>query len=103
MKKSIVIGWLMLIVILALVLTVFLTLKFSKIPDKNCNVDSDCVKMQTTCCSCNMGGEEKCAGKIDIEKYKEELKTCGKNLMCIAVYNCKVNSCACVNNTCITK
>ena len=101
MKKSIVISWLMLIVILALILTVFLTLRFSKIPEKNCKIDSDCVKIQTTCCSCSMGGEEKCIGKSEIKLEKEKLKTCSNDIICPAVYNCEINSCACMNNTCV--
>lgn len=52
-----------------------------------------CVKVQITCCSCNMGGEEKCVKESEVEKYKEKLNDCPKDLICAAVYNCEIESC----------
>lgn len=55
----------------------------------------DCVKIKTTCCPCNNGGEEKCVLKEDVLKYNEGLKSCpGRGeLICATVFNCKNNIC----------
>jgi putative hemolysin len=66
----------------------------------DCIVDSDCIKVQTTCCSCNMGGEEKCVSKNNIDIYSEKLKNCSKNMVCAAVYGCNPDKCSCVNGKC---
>ena len=68
---------------------------------KECRVDSDCVKVQTTCCPCNMGGEEICAPKENVSYYEEKLEECEENLFCAAVYNCKISSCGCVKGKCV--
>ena len=77
-------------------------MKFSNVPTKNCKIDSDCVKIQTTCCSCSMGGGEKCVSKSEINKYKAELENCSKDLNCPAVYKCKIDKCICDNRTCVS-
>lgn len=67
-----------------------------------CNSDNDCVLQQTTCCSCNMGGNEECMSKKEAEAIEKELKQeCSSNLYCIALYNCKIKSCKCVNGKCV--
>lgn len=68
--------------------------------ETECASDSDCVKVQTTCCSCSMGGEEKCVPKENASFYEEELKKCGENLFCAAVYNCEIEECLCEGGKC---
>jgi len=68
-----------------------------------CMSDNDCVKVQTTCCSCKMGGEEKCVFKSREQEYSDKLNECSKDLFCAAVYNCKISSCKCINNQCVGK
>lgn len=66
-----------------------------------CKSNNDCVKVQTTCCSCSMGGEEVCAAKSQAENLTA--KNCPAGLMCIAMYNCKIQSCFCNTGKCEAK
>lgn len=70
-----------------------------------CNQDSDCVKVQTSCCSCNMGGQEKCVGYNILSNYQDNLKACPSSdkLVCPAMYNCEITSCGCINGTCVSR
>jgi len=74
------------------------------IVNENCSSESDCVKVQTTCCSCSMGGEEKCMTKSMAEYYKEKLaEECGASgtTLCPAVYNCEKDVlCKCTDGKC---
>ena len=65
-----------------------------------CVSDRDCIKVESTCCSCNMGGEEICINKNKEQEYIDNLKDCGDRVFCTAVYNCNLNQCKCVNNKC---
>lgn len=65
---------------------------------KECEKDSDCIKVKTGCCSCNMGGEEKCVPVSEQDKYVA--KKCDLRTMCIAMYACNIESCACIDNKC---
>ena len=69
--------------------------------DKNiCLQDSDCVKVQTSCCSCNAGGEEKCVLKSEQKQYEDYLKNCSSRILCAQIFNCKINSCQCIKGSC---
>ncbi len=67
-----------------------------------CFSDSDCVKVQLTCCPCNMGGQEDCVPRVIASLYKEKLKDCppAEELVCPAMYNCKIENCTCVKGKC---
>lgn len=41
--------------------------------------------------------------KDNSENWKEKLKECDKNIMCIAVYNCKEIECGCSFGKCKEK
>lgn len=64
---------------------------------KACSVDSDCVAVQTTCCSCSMGGEEQ-AYHVDFAD-QFAAKDCLPGLMCLAYFNC-FGGPACVDGQC---
>ena len=66
-----------------------------------CSANEDCVKVTTTCCPCEMGGEEKCVLKGTEKDYIP--KDCPEGLMCIALYNCKIESCLCEEGKCKEK
>jgi len=66
-----------------------------------CNVDNDCIKVSTTCCSCEMGGDEKCVLKGTGPEFLP--KDCPENLACIALYNCKIKECLCEEGKCKEK
>ncbi|MBS3090429.1 hypothetical protein J4433_01525 [Candidatus Pacearchaeota archaeon] len=85
---------------LVVVLAVFSNRTFNqnKSGSAECVTDADCVKVQTTCCSCAMGGKEVCAGKIQAENLTA--KNCPSDLMCIAMYACQIKSCSCVQGKC---
>jgi len=68
-----------------------------------CNVDEDCVKVQTSCCSCNMGGEEKCVLNSEVEKYNHLLQDCSDKTICPAVFMCEIKNCKCINGECVGK
>ena len=67
-----------------------------------CIEDSDCVKIKTTCCPCSMGGEETCGSAKDAEFWRDKLaeECTSENIVCPAVYNCRIDSCVCVDGNC---
>ncbi len=87
-------------IILVLAAILFAWLASQKIPKKSfeCKSDKDCAKVQTSCCSCSMGGEEICAPLSKSAELKA--KDCPSDLMCVAMYNCNIKSCACINGKC---
>lgn len=64
-----------------------------------CVSDSDCVKVLTTCCPCNMGGVEKCVLEGTESQYLPT--NCDPNPMCIAQANCVIDHCECVAGECV--
>ncbi|MFH1291263.1 MAG: hypothetical protein ABIH79_01775 [archaeon] len=72
--------------------------------ETNLNEESiECVKIQTTCCPCNMGGEEQCVLASEVTKYKENLSECLENGVCIAMFNCQIESCEYVDGECVVR
>ncbi len=67
----------------------------------SCKTDTDCVKVQISCCACNSGGEEKCVLKSEISSYQDKLAKCNPKILCAQYYNCKIKSCGCVKGECI--
>ena len=63
-----------------------------------CSNDAQCVKVTTTCCPCSMGGEEKCVPAKNASLY--EPKDCPENVLCIALFNCKIEACSCEEGNC---
>lgn len=60
-----------------------------------------CVKQQTTCCSCEMGGEEECMTEQEAAETQARLeRECKKDIVCIALYACEDFECKCINGTC---
>jgi len=66
----------------------------------DCKTDSDCVIVQTSCCPCEMGGQEVCVSESNQYLFEEKLELCNEDLYCPAVYNCLINSCICNNGKC---
>jgi len=64
--------------------------------------DVECVKVQTSCCPCNMGGEEKCVLESEIKEYEEKLLKCSEGLICAAVFNCAIESCEYIGGECVS-
>lgn len=90
------------IIILVIILIVLIILLRQQSLYVECSVDSDCIKQQTTCCSCESGGEEVCVAEKDASEYAP--KDCPKGInLCAAVYSCLIDSCKCVNNKCVTE
>lgn len=69
---------------------------------KYCERNEDCTITTLSCCPCNMGGKPKCVNKYYAEEFRKNL-SCNKGMVvCPAVYYCdQINSCICVNNTCV--
>jgi hypothetical protein len=63
--------------------------------------EGECIKVQTTCCPCNMGGKEECVLKDKADEYKINPSECSENLVCAAMYNCQIESCEYVDGKCI--
>jgi hypothetical protein len=101
-KRIFLLRYLILIIFIVCAVAVILFVQFAnhKITKKSfeCRSDRDCAKVQTSCCSCNMGGNEVCAPLSKSEELKAE--DCPADLMCIAMYNCKIKSCACIKGKC---
>ncbi|HLC53416.1 MAG TPA: hypothetical protein VJK03_02635 [Candidatus Nanoarchaeia archaeon] len=64
-----------------------------------CLADNDCVRVQTGCCSCSMGGKEICVSSSEKPEYEEKVRECGR-VFCTAVYACTTEACRCVEGTC---
>lgn len=93
-------GGVILAVVLVVIIIKVLGNKTEELPPI-CRTDADCVKVQTTCCPCDMGGEEKCMLKMDAIKEVQNLNaTCKPKNICIAMYTCKETSCKCVEGRC---
>lgn len=69
---------------------------------QECYSNQDCIKVQITCCPCNMGGTEQCVSRLMAEVYEDKLKECPpqEKLICTALYNCEIENCACVKGQC---
>lgn len=67
-----------------------------------CFQNEDCVKVQLTCCPCNSGGTEQCVPKALATVYEDRMKDCPpqNELLCTALYNCKISNCTCVKGKC---
>jgi putative hemolysin len=99
-KKALYFAIAMLVVLIFLII-VYIRLGENK-ENSSCKIDEDCVLQQTTCCSCSMGGEERCMTKQEAETTQKKLdEDCSEDIMCIAMYNCKVNSCKCEEGNCL--
>lgn len=84
---------------------IFYSLTISNSPifsDKFCELDSECVKVQTTCCPCSMGGEEDCVSYEKAKEIEKELEGCD-DTFCIALYNCQDFRCGCEEGLCVKK
>jgi len=60
-----------------------------------------CMKVQTTCCPCNMGGEEICVLKSEVEDYEMNSSECSPTVLCSAVFSCEIESCEYAGGECI--
>ncbi|MCS7134409.1 MAG: hypothetical protein NZ889_00920 [Candidatus Pacearchaeota archaeon] len=67
---------------------------------KECILDTDCVKVQVTCCPCSAGGKEECVSAAAKPVYDKILSECSPNVICPQVYNCKIQKCVCKRNRC---
>lgn len=67
-----------------------------------CRTNTDCTRVQLTCCPCNMGGQEGCVPRALAPIYEDKLKDCPpqEQLICTALYNCKVEECVCLKGNC---
>ncbi len=103
--------FIIIILIIFLIILIYFIVKNQKnIPDNNnnipnnniseCEKDSDCIKVQTGCCQCSMGGEEKCIPVSELGKYTDLLKNCDTRVICTAMYACNIESCTCINSKC---
>jgi hypothetical protein len=90
------------VISIAILIIVLVTVILVLIPNKNieCKTDSDCLKVQTSCCSCNSGGQESCVPKENATLIQEQLKNCSKNMLCAEFFNCNIKSCQCKEGKC---
>ncbi len=90
----------LLLIIILLLVGFFAYFYFSEDDLAECNNDSDCIKVQTTCCPCSMGGEEECVSEEEALEISKELEDCDDSF-CAAVYNCKEFDCICLDGECV--
>jgi hypothetical protein len=103
MNKKGLIGAIIIVIVLLIVGFFWFIGNFETTPDPMCGVEDACVKVQATCCPCNMGGEELCVPSSEVEKYEKDLENCSATQLCAAVYNCEIESCGCVDGECVGK
>lgn len=105
-RKKVVLGVVSLLIIAIVLWAVFFSIglfKRDEIREGNrivCEKDAECVKVQTTCCPCNMGGKEACVTSAEAEVIKKSLENCPKDAVCMAMYACNIDFCSCVNGNC---
>ena len=95
--------WMIIVLVLVLISFLwFISQRYDERGDSFCDIDEDCVKVQTTCCPCSMGGEEICVSKSEVEVYENKIKEeCNESgIICPAVYNCDDKDCECVDGIC---
>lgn len=93
-----------LLILAALILAVIILTTYQKpivkqqtIPEKYCEVDTDCSWMSINCCSENEGAEWDCI-------KGESVLNCTQNPPCYTYISPKpTEDCKCINNTCIKK
>ena len=96
-RKSLLYYALIALVVLIVLVVLAFNLKIQREPAE-CRRDSDCVKVQTTCCPCTSGGEEVCAPGDKAEQLAA--KGCSATQFCAQVFNCQIKSCSCNRGTC---
>ena len=75
----------------------------TNLSSKACQIDADCVLVDTACCGCNAGGESVAIHKSQENSYNSELKTkCSGQNMCKQWYRCDNFKAQCHNSQCIT-
>lgn len=62
--------------------------------------ESECVRVDTECCSCANGGGESCVLKSEAEKIEKE-KNCSEDVFCATVYSCEIESCVYAGGECV--
>ena len=69
---------------------------------KECSIDTDCARVQITCCSCTTGGTEECVSKNLAPLFQKELEKCPEpeDLLCTNINNCKLGDCLCDSGKC---
>jgi len=70
---------------------------------RECIDDSDCIKIQTSCCSCERGGKEECISTAAKPLYESLLDSCSENVVCPLVDNCEIEKCICLDGKCTTQ
>lgn len=91
--------WFILLISIILILIIILLWPNFR---KGDGTNSTCVKVQTTCCPCNRGGEELCVLESESQEYNNKLENCSNNLVCAAFENCKIISCEYENGVCLS-
>lgn len=105
MRKRIIVGVgiASFILIVILLVSIFLLIGLIKIPGKEkamCSANEGCVKVQTSCCPCSAGGEEKCVPKSEEAGIRASLEKCGEDIVCPQVYKCAIKTCECEDGKC---
>jgi hypothetical protein len=67
----------------------------------NEEAEKECIKVQTSCCPCSMGGSEKCVLASEVEEYEDVLSECEEGLLCAAFYACEIEFCEYVDGECV--
>ncbi len=98
-KKKIIILFSLVVILGTIIILMNLSMNFEK-PLGECSRDSDCVRVQTTCCPCSSGGKEVCVPKSEKEKYEVNFSECQEQMICAQVYNCNPGTCNCVQGNC---
>ncbi len=68
---------------------------------RECISNTDCIKVQTSCCSCNIGGPEQCISIAAKPLYDSLIEGCPKNPICTETNNCNIQNCTCQENKCV--
>jgi hypothetical protein len=100
-RKTIIIIFIFAILVLIAFFSILFTSHTEKTPE--CTKDSDCVKMQISCCPCENGGQDACIPVSMIPLYQENLNSCsekGKSDLCPGINNCQIQQCSCVDDEC---
>lgn len=99
-------NFLIVVFVLLIIFVIFLAIfnnGWDNFKTQECKRDEDCVKQKINCCPCEMGGEEICMNRKKAEVLEEELDKKCKNIVCIALYNCKKTSCKCIEGRCVER
>ncbi|UCD21248.1 MAG: hypothetical protein JSW08_01760 [archaeon] len=95
--------WLIVLLLAVLFLAAGCKVPLQEVPEdvRECITNTDCVKIQTSCCPCERSGKDECISRAAVPLYDNLIDECSENALCPEGNNCVIESCVCEENKCV--